>query len=121
MTTGASAGLQAVGEAGKANRIVDEAFDLDQNGQGELVIVQSQLIETAFAKTAWAGTPLAHSVLGTVESLEGIEDSDVRTGLVGHGLVAPPAALGPTAGRPPWWPRGAASRFFASGEATYRA
>ncbi len=32
----------AVGEAGKANKIVDEAFDLDKTGQGELVIVQSK-------------------------------------------------------------------------------
>ena len=32
----------AVGEAGKANKIIDEAFDLDRNGQGELVIVQSR-------------------------------------------------------------------------------
>jgi uncharacterized membrane protein YdfJ with MMPL/SSD domain len=31
----------AVGEAGKANRILDEAFDLDENGLGEIVIVQS--------------------------------------------------------------------------------
>ncbi|HEX6725670.1 MAG TPA: MMPL family transporter [Gaiella sp.] len=32
----------AVGEAGKANRILDEAFDLDENGLGEMVIVQSK-------------------------------------------------------------------------------
>ena len=32
----------AVGEAGKANRIVDEAFDLDTSGLGEMVIVQSK-------------------------------------------------------------------------------
>ena len=32
----------AVGEAGKANRILDEAFDLDENGLGEIVIVQSK-------------------------------------------------------------------------------
>ena len=32
----------AVGEAGKANKIIDDAFDLDRNGQGELVIVQSK-------------------------------------------------------------------------------
>jgi RND superfamily putative drug exporter len=32
----------AVGEAGKANKIIDDAFNLDRNGQGELVIVQSQ-------------------------------------------------------------------------------
>ena len=32
----------AVGEAGKANKIIDEAFDLDKNGQGELVIIQSE-------------------------------------------------------------------------------
>ena len=32
----------AVGEAGKANKIIDEAFDLDRNGQGELVIIQSK-------------------------------------------------------------------------------
>ena len=32
----------AVGEAGKANKIIDDAFNLDRNGQGELVIVQSK-------------------------------------------------------------------------------
>jgi hypothetical protein len=32
----------AVGEAGKANKIIDDAFDLDRNGQGELVIIQSK-------------------------------------------------------------------------------
>ena len=31
----------AVGEAGKANKIIDDAFDLDQNGQGA-VIIQSK-------------------------------------------------------------------------------
>ena len=32
----------AIGEAGKANQILDEAFDLDQTGLGELVIIQSK-------------------------------------------------------------------------------
>jgi uncharacterized membrane protein YdfJ with MMPL/SSD domain len=31
----------AVGEAGKANKLIDESFDLDKNGLGELVIVRS--------------------------------------------------------------------------------
>ena len=31
-----------VGEAGKANKIIDQAFDLDHNGQGELVVIQSK-------------------------------------------------------------------------------
>ena len=31
-----------VGEAGKANKIIDEAFDLDADGQGELVVIQSK-------------------------------------------------------------------------------
>ena len=32
----------AIGEAGKANKILDEAFDLDETGLGELVIIQSK-------------------------------------------------------------------------------
>ena len=32
----------AVGEAGRANQILDEAFDLDNEGQGELLIIQSK-------------------------------------------------------------------------------
>ena len=31
----------AVGEAGKANQIIDRAFDLDETGQGEFVLIQS--------------------------------------------------------------------------------
>jgi uncharacterized membrane protein YdfJ with MMPL/SSD domain len=31
----------AVGEAGRANKIIDKAFDLDETGQGEFVLVQS--------------------------------------------------------------------------------
>ncbi len=31
----------AVGEAGKANKLIDQSFDLDKNGVGELVIVRS--------------------------------------------------------------------------------
>ena len=32
----------AVGEAGKANQILDAGFDLDNEGQGELVVIQSK-------------------------------------------------------------------------------
>ena len=31
----------AVGEAGSANKIIDRAFDLDETGQGEFVLIQS--------------------------------------------------------------------------------
>ncbi len=56
----------AVGEAGKANKIVDAAFDLGQNGQGELVVVQS--------KTKTVDDPAFRAtVTDTIAALEGFD------------------------------------------------
>ena len=56
----------AVGEAGKANQILDEAFDLDNEGQGELLIIQS--------KTKTVDDPAFRAVINdAVNSLEGFE------------------------------------------------
>ena len=59
----------AVGEAGKANRIIDDAFNLDQNGQGELVIVQS--------KTKTVDDPAFRAVIAKeLEVLSGFDKVD---------------------------------------------
>ena len=56
----------AVGEAGKANKILDEAFDLDKNGQGELVIIQS--------KTKTVDDPAFRATINdTIDALSGFE------------------------------------------------
>ena len=56
----------AVGEAGKANQILDAGFDLDNEGQGELVVIQS--------KTKTADDPAFRATINdTLDSLAGFE------------------------------------------------
>ena len=59
----------AIGEAGKANKILDEAFDLDETGLGELVIIQSKtktVDDPAFRATI-------NETVDTLSSFEQIE------------------------------------------------
>src|SRR3954453_24132179 len=56
----------AVGEAGRANQILGEAFDLDNEGQGELLIIQS--------KTKTVDDPAFRAVIDdAVAALEGFD------------------------------------------------
>ena len=56
----------AVGEAGKANQILDAGFDLDNEGQGELVVIQS--------KTKTVDDPAFRATINdTLDSLAGFE------------------------------------------------
>ncbi len=60
----------AVGESGKANAILDEAFDLDQNGLGEVVIVQSD--------TKTVDDPAFRATIGdTVRALSGFDQVEL--------------------------------------------
>ena len=68
----------AVGEANKANQILDEAFDLDESGLGELVIIQS--------KTKTVDDPAFRATIGseTVETLSRFEQVELL-----HSPLAP--------------------------------
>ncbi len=67
----------AVGEANKANQILDEAFDLDESGLGELVIIQS--------KTKTVDDPAFRATISeTVETLSRFEQVELL-----HSPLAP--------------------------------
>ena len=60
----------AVGEAGKANKILDEAFNLDESGLGEVVIIQSD--------TATVDDPTFRAAINdTVGELSGFEQVEL--------------------------------------------
>ncbi len=65
----------AVGEAGKANRMIDESFDLDKNGLGEIVIIKS--------KTKTVDDPAFRATVDdTITALSGFEQvENVRSPL----------------------------------------
>jgi putative drug exporter of the RND superfamily len=75
----------AVGEAGKANKIIDDAFDLTKNGQGELVIVQSKtktVDDPAFRATI-------NDTLGALSSFEQVDKLHSPLAAGNEGQISP--------------------------------
>ncbi len=75
----------AVGEAGKANKIIDDAFDLTKNGQGELVIIQSKtktVDDPAFRATI-------NDTIGALSSFEQVDKLHSPLAAGNEGQISP--------------------------------